>query len=81
MVDDPRLSRGNRLGGADMKKITVLAAGAAAILCLMTACGGSDGAAVNTTPPGGNAPPPAPPEIQGIATPSAVSVVTATNAG
>jgi hypothetical protein len=58
------------------------AAGIAALLCLTVGCG-SGSAAV--TPPASNVPPPVivapvPETIQGVATPSSVSVVTATNA-
>jgi hypothetical protein len=60
-----------------VKKVSFLAAGAATVLCLIAGCGGSNSA----TTGGGNVPPPVVPDpVQGIATPSSVSVVTATNA-
>jgi hypothetical protein len=53
-----------------------------AIVALATGCG-SD-ASSNVPPPSGNVPPPPPPPppaaIEGVATPSSVAVVTATNA-
>ena len=61
-----------------MKRVSFLAAGAATVLCLVAGCGGSS---TPTTGGGGNVPPPVVPDpVQGIATPSSVSVVTATNA-
>ncbi|MBL8268360.1 hypothetical protein [Steroidobacter sp.] len=59
---------------------------AVTLVTLLSACGGSGGSAptVSSNPPGGSNPPDNVPEtpttIQGIATPSSVSVVTATNA-
>jgi hypothetical protein len=55
-----------------------IAAALAAVSALLTACGGG-GSTASITPQG---PPPdlAAPAIQGVATPSSVSVVTATNA-
>lgn len=53
-----------------------------AIVALATGCGGSN-ASSNVPPPSGGAPPPPPPPpaaIEGVATPSSVAVVTATNA-
>jgi hypothetical protein len=59
-------------------------AGAIALCSVLAGCGGDD----VSTAPTGNSPPPAPPAppappevVQGVATPSSVSVVTATNAG
>jgi len=53
------------------------------VLLALAGCG-SGGGSSSTTPPTGNAPPPAPPPVQptieGVATPSSVAVVTATNA-
>ncbi len=60
------------------------AAGLAALLCLIAACGG--GGTSSSAPPLSNTPPPSTPTvpvpetITGVATPSSVSVVTATNA-
>jgi hypothetical protein len=51
-----------------------------AFVVLSTGCGGSDGAHM---PPSGNNPPPVTPPpaaIEGVATPTSVSVVSATNA-
>jgi hypothetical protein len=51
------------------------------VLLALAGCGG--GSSASTAPPAGNDPPPPPPvqaEIQGVATPSSVAVVTATNA-
>jgi hypothetical protein len=55
-----------------------------AVFALTSGCGGSSTAA-SVPPPSGNAPPPAPPPpppvvIEGVATPTSVAVVTATNA-
>lgn len=52
---------------------------AVTLVTLLSACGNSGGSAPVTTinPPGGSNPPPT---IEGVATPSSVSVVTATNA-
>jgi hypothetical protein len=51
-----------------------------AFAVLTTGCGSSDTASV--PPPSGNDPPPPPPAavIEGVATPTSVAVVTATNA-
>ena len=54
-----------------------------AIVALTTGCGG--GNASSAPPPSGSAPPPPPPPpppaaIEGVATPTSVAVVTATNA-
>jgi hypothetical protein len=53
-----------------------------AFAVLASGCGGSDAATV--PPPSGNNPPPPPPPpaavIEGVATPTSVAVVTATNA-
>ena len=60
------------------RRIACIAAALAAVSSLISACGGSDNTAAITpqTPP-----PDLPaPAIQGVATPSSVSVVTATNA-
>lgn len=59
---------------------------AVTLVTLLSACGGSGGStpAAFGSPPGGSNPPgnvPTTPTIEGIATPSSVSVVTATNAG
>lgn len=66
-----------------LRMSTALAA--VALITLLSACGGSGGSApaVSSNPPGGSNPPddiPSTPTIEGIATPSSVSVVTATNA-
>jgi hypothetical protein len=57
------------------------------LLCLVSACGGggdSTAPIASSPPPDAEAPPsvpaPVPETIQGVATPSSVSVVTATNA-
>jgi hypothetical protein len=54
------------------------------IVCLSTGCGGSSAAAAAPPPSGGNpppvTPPPPPAPIEGVATPTSVAVVTATNA-
>jgi hypothetical protein len=52
-----------------------------ALAVLTSGCGGSSSAA-SGPPPAGNDPPPPPPAevIQGVATPTSVAVVTATNA-
>lgn len=60
---------------------------AVTLVTMLSACGGSGGSAPlsggnpsgNSNPPNNN--PPQTPAIEGIATPSSVSVVTATNAG
>jgi hypothetical protein len=50
-----------------------------ACLVLLSGCGGGSDSA-SAPPPGGGAPPPSTPaEIDGIATPTSVAVVTATN--
>ena len=49
-----------------------------ALAASLAACGGSSAAA--PAPPAGNTPPPPPVVIQGVATPTSVAVVTATNA-
>ncbi|MET0533670.1 MAG: hypothetical protein ABW171_05540 [Steroidobacter sp.] len=59
---------------------------AVTLVTLLSACGGSGGStpAVSNTPPGSSNPPgdvPQTPTIEDIATPSNISVVTATNAG
>jgi hypothetical protein len=60
-----------------MKRVSFRAAAAAAsLLCLLAGCGDGD----RTVPVDDNPPPVIPETIQGIATPSSVSVVTATNA-
>mgnify|MGYP000692076581 CR=1 FL=1 len=58
---------------------------AVTLITLLSACGGSGGStpAASGNPTGGSNPPdnvPQTPTIEGIATPSSVSVVTATNA-
>lgn len=58
---------------------------AVTLVTLLSACDGSGGSTPVTSgnPPGSSNPPgdvPQPPTIEGIATPSSVSVVTATNA-
>jgi len=60
------------------RRSSCVAAAIAALLFLVTACGDHDGTS-SVTP---QAPPPdvPAPAIQGVATPSSVSVVTATNA-
>jgi hypothetical protein len=54
-----------------------------AFVALATGCGGSSSSA-SVPPPSGNnppvPPPPPPPPIEGVATPTSVAVVTATNA-
>jgi hypothetical protein len=56
-----------------------------AVFALLSGCGGSSSSAL-VAPPSGNSPPPAPPAppqvapIEGVATPTSVAVVTATNA-
>jgi predicted small lipoprotein YifL len=49
---------------------------AIALVCVLAGCGGGN-SGVSTNPPTNNTPPET---VQGIATPSSVSVVTATNA-
>jgi hypothetical protein len=49
-----------------------------ALVVLMTGCGGSGSSAMNP-PPGGDVPPPVVPPVEGVATPTSVAVVTATN--
>jgi len=59
---------------------SVFIACSCAVLSILSGCGGSDASA---PPPAGNDPPvvtPPPPPVEGVATPSSVAVVTATNA-
>jgi hypothetical protein len=55
-----------------------------ASMTLIAGCGGGSQATgtppVGANPPAPPAPPPAPPPVEGVATPSSVAVVTATNA-
>jgi hypothetical protein len=51
----------------------------AALIAVTAGCGGGGGSTAATPPPSGGSPPPAGP-IEGVATPSSVAVVTATNA-
>jgi hypothetical protein len=54
-----------------------------ALMAMLCGCGGGGSSAASTSPPvGGTPPPPPPPPVEsvvGVATPSSVSVVTATN--
>ena len=62
---------------------SLLVASSCVALLALSGCGGSDASA---PPPSGNTPPPpvvtppAPAPVEGVATPSSVAVVTATNA-
>lgn len=53
-----------------------------AVSSVLSACGGGGSSASNppTSPPAGGTPPPAPAPVEGVATPTSVAVVTATNA-
>jgi hypothetical protein len=54
-----------------------------AFVALTAGCGGHTSHAAPPPPPSGNNPPvdpPAPPPVEGVATPTSVAVVTATNA-
>jgi hypothetical protein len=54
-----------------------------AFVALTAGCGSDGSAAATLPPPSGNNPPvdpPAPPPVEGVATPTSVAVVTATNA-
>jgi hypothetical protein len=56
-----------------------------AFVALTAGCGGNSSAAAPLPPPSGNNPPvdppaPPPPAVEGVATPTSVAVVTATNA-
>jgi hypothetical protein len=62
---------------------SVLIACSCAVLSILSGCGGSDASApppVGNDPPVVTPPPPPPPPVEGVATPSSVAVVTATNA-
>ena len=48
------------------------------LVALLAGCGGGGSSASVPAPPSGDTPPPAP--IEGVATPTSVAVVTATNA-
>jgi hypothetical protein len=70
-----KLSTLARVAGPSLRALLLAALGA-----LAAACGSdSDDPVANVPPPAGNIPPPAAP-VEGIATPSSVAVVTATNA-
>jgi len=64
-----------------VKQVSLRAAVAASLFVFISGCGGGgSGTAANAPAPGGNNPPSTPETITGVATPSSVSVVTATNA-
>ncbi len=65
----------------DMSRSLGLGLCALALVTLMSACNGSSNNAAATPPPTSGPPPSddTPPLVSGIATPSSVSVVTATN--
>ena len=78
------LGRGESLApitrGVYVKQVSLRVAVAAALFVLIAGCGGGgSGTAANSPAPGGNTPT-TPETITGVATPSSVSVVTATNA-
>jgi hypothetical protein len=66
---------------ARISRELILAIMLVAFVALTSGCGGSSSAA-STPPPSGGTPPPPPPAaiIEGVATPTSVAVVTATNA-
>ncbi len=51
-----------------------------ACLVLVSGCGGGGSSSASVPPPGGGSTPPPPAAIDGVATPTSVAVVTATNA-
>jgi hypothetical protein len=65
---------------ARLSRELILAIMLVAFVALTSGCGGSSSAA--SPPPSGGTPPPPPPAatIEGVATPTSVAVVTATNA-
>ena len=72
--------RVSTVGVTYVKKISFFAVGVACCLGLLTACGGGGDSAGLTPPPPSGGSPSGPAPIEGVATPSSVSVVTATNA-
>jgi hypothetical protein len=66
---------------ARISRELILAIMLVAFVVLTSGCGGSSSAA-SVPPPSGNTPPPPPPAatIEGVATPTSVAVVSATNA-
>jgi len=66
---------------ARISRELILAIMLAAFVALTSGCGGSSSTA-SAPPPSGGTPPPPPPAatIEGVATPTSVAVVTATNA-